>query len=608
MGKGEDKTMMKKLITLMLVVALLLPSVAMAAYSEDFQPGTHINVGSVSRLTGNFFTELWGNNTVDMDVRELLHGLSTVTWDAEHQYAINPNVVRQLKCEGDAETHEGPKTYTFLLYNNMRFSDGELMSAQDFVFSILLQASPQLAELGVDSSAYNWIEGYEDYHSGKTKEFSGIRYIRHNTFEITIKEECLPYFYEMVYLKINPYPMHVIAPRCNVADAGEGAYIRGNFTKEVLEKTILDPETGYLSHPSAVAGAYALTSYDAETGTAEFKANKYFPGHYDETKPVIDTITFKQVTYDEALEQLKSGELDILNKATDGAFIDAAKGIGVQYDSYDRNGYGFLTFACEETEPVTSSDAVRRAIAMCVDYDAFMEDFLKGYGKRVYGHYGNATWVAQDFMDEMTEICTVYNLDTAAAEELLEADGWVKAVDGIRYKTLEDGSTQALKIRYGKTANNRAAAWIEENLMPVLESIGFQVEVTEITYDQVLANHYRQGERLYNMTFMATNFNFVYDLLYTFSDAEEHQGTYNTSGIVDEELLYFATKMHNTYPGNLYDFKLLWQKMMKRYSQVLPTLPLYSNEYYDFFSNDIVGYDIAEHATWTQAILYTKVK
>ena len=68
-------TMLKKLITLLLAVALLLPGAALSDYGENFQPGTHITVGSVSRLPGNVFTEMWGNNTADLDIRELLHGL-----------------------------------------------------------------------------------------------------------------------------------------------------------------------------------------------------------------------------------------------------------------------------------------------------------------------------------------------------------------------------------------------------------------------------------------------------------------------------------------------------------------------------------------------------
>ena len=156
-------TMLKKLITLLLAVALLLPGAALADYGENFQSGTHITVGTVSRLTGNFFTEMWGNNTADMDIRELLHGLSTITWDEEQQYGINANVVRQIKCDGLNE--DGSKTYTILLYNNMRFSDGELMSAQDFVFSILLQASPVMAELGVDQYDVCFVCMSDDFQS-----------------------------------------------------------------------------------------------------------------------------------------------------------------------------------------------------------------------------------------------------------------------------------------------------------------------------------------------------------------------------------------------------------------------------------------------------------
>ena len=43
---------------------------------------------------------------------------------------------------------------------------------------------------------------------------------------------------------------------------------------------------------------------------------------------------------------------------------------------------------------------------------------------------------------------------------------------------------------------------------------------------------------------------------------------------------------------------------MKRYSDVLPTLPIYSNIYFDFFANDLMDYEPNAHWSWTSAILY----
>lgn len=608
--------MMKKLISLLLVLALMLPGAAMAQYGDNFQRDSHITVGSVSRLTGAFFTELWGNNTVDIDVRELLHGVSTVAWDANHQYVINENVVKLTK----AEWTDAGKKFTFTVNYGLKWSDGYNITAKDFVFSILLQASPALAELGAEPTAYTWLAGYEDYHSGKTEPFAGVRLVNDRTFSLTVKPEYLPYFYEMVYLKVTPYPQHVIAPRNQPQDFGKGAFIYGDMTAEYLQEALLDPETGYRSHPSVVSGAYKLLSYDAVTGTAEFQANPYYPGDYLGQKPAIDRITFKEIQYNNALELLAAGEIDVINKATDGSFIAAGVEMAhageFQAVSYDRNGYGFLAFAGEEEQPVTGSLTVRQAMAMVMDRDAMIADFLQSYGRPVYSCYGLGLWVAQPYIDSMQDHVTVYAQDTEAAVKLLESDGWTlnaqgeaftAGTDAVRYKKLDDGTLQPLAIKYAATKNNAAAAWIANHYAPALEAIGFQFETVDVTYDVLLSNYYRHTEREYNLMFLASNFNFVFDPYYMVHTSDAFQGVYNTSGVQDEELMELAGEMRETEAGDVEAYTKAWLAFEKRFSDVLPTLPIYTNIYHDFCSNRIKGYAPDAHITWTQAILYAEV-
>jgi hypothetical protein len=41
----------------------------------------------------------------------------------------------------------------------------------------------------------------------------------------------------------------------------------------------------------------------------------------------------------------------------------------------------------------------------------------------------------------------------------------------------------------------------------------------------------------------------------------------------------------------------------ERYNEVLPTIPIYSNIYFDFYVPYLQNYHITAHVTWTQAIL-----
>ena len=579
---------------------------------RKLQAGTKATVGSVTRMSGEFFTDMWGNNTSDVDVRALIHGLSTVSWTLDRQYGIDPTVVRQATASKD---DDGNKTYVFTLNDNLRYSDGSAITAADYIFSVLFQSAKETAALGAQALTYGFLVGYEDYFSGESDVFSGVRLLSDTQFSLTVSAENLPYFYELMYVNVTPYPISVIAPGCEVKDDGEGAYIDGPFTAELLEKTVLDPVTGYKTHPGVTSGAYMLTGYDAEAGVATFKVNPYYVGNYQGIKPVIESLELRQVTYADALDLLASGEIDVINKASNGDFID--KGVSLFGEgkfgatNYLRNGYGFLAFACEES--ATSSVAVRQAMAMCLDRSALIEDYLKSYGMEVYSYYGLGQWVAQPYASTMQDEVTVYAYNTAAAVALLEKDGWKYNANGerfnanedeVRYKKEKDGTLVPLAIRFAQVKNNDAAQWIVDNYAPVLREIGFSFEATEVTFDEQLSHYYRQTDRTYNLMYLATNFAALFDPYYNFNSDEAYQGALNTSGISDKKLMELAKSLRETEPGDEETYTGRWLELMKRYSEVLPTLPIYSNIYFDFYANDLMDYEPNAHWSWTSAILY----
>ena len=123
---------MKKILTLLLALWMLTSSFAMAA-------GNQLVVGSTTAMSGAFFTDLFGSNTADIDVRALLHGYNLMSWDHETgTYQINDSVVAGMAVSRDAQNN---RVYTFDLYGDLKFSDGSAITAKDYAFSILLTAS-----------------------------------------------------------------------------------------------------------------------------------------------------------------------------------------------------------------------------------------------------------------------------------------------------------------------------------------------------------------------------------------------------------------------------------------------------------------------------------
>ena len=174
----------------------------------------------------------------------------------------------------------------------------------------------------------------------------------------------------------------------------------------------------------------------------------------------------------------------------------------------------------------------------------------------------------------------------------------------MRYKRMEDGSLIPLEIRYAKVKDNKAAQWVSDHYAPVLSEIGFDFKTTEVTYNEMLAHYYRQEERTYNLMYLATNFAAVFDPYFTFNTDEAYQGSLNTSGIADEELMDIAYALRATTPGDEEQYSERWLELMKRYSELLPTLPIYSNVYYDFYANDLMEYAPNAHWSWSSAMIY----
>ena len=84
---------MKKYLSLLLALVLCLTSMTgtlTAVFAEEpedeeteetIEYPDELRVGHTTITKGDFFTEMFGNDTADIDVRALIHGYNLVNWD-----------------------------------------------------------------------------------------------------------------------------------------------------------------------------------------------------------------------------------------------------------------------------------------------------------------------------------------------------------------------------------------------------------------------------------------------------------------------------------------------------------------------------------------------
>lgn len=583
-------------------------------------------VGHTTAMNGNFTTQMWGNNTSDLDVKALVNGYNLIQWNrGQGVFEADGSVVSGMTTYDDAE---GNRTYVMALYPDLRYSDGTAINAYDYAFSILLSVAKEVRELGGSTENYSAILGMDAYKAGEQPALKGVRILADNMLSITISAEYRPFFYELGLLMCEPMPVHVIAPGCQVKDNGEGVCIEGPFTAELLRQTMLDPATGYVSHPSVVSGPYQLVSFDGVT--AEFAINPEFKGTADGRKPVIRKLVFTLAENETMMDKLAAGEFGLLNKVTRADSIEGGKALAAdgsfRAQEYPRIGQSYISFCCEQ--PALKSQAVRQAIALCLDKDQLVADYAGDGGLRVDGYYGLGQWMYQMVSGELKpqnmsadtlaaidalslDGMRIYRLNADEAVKLLESDGWtlnrqggayVPGQDDVRCKEI-DGVLTALELTLIYPAGNAVEKSLQANFVPNLAQAGIVLTLEPVEFTQLLEMNYRRAERDCDMIYMASNFTVVFDPTDNFDPADAQVGQVNTTAIEDEELYLLAKDMRNTAPGDVLGYMRKWIAFQERYAEVLPTIPVYSNVYVDFYTSCVQNYHVSENVTWSQAIV-----
>ena len=534
-------------------------------------PTGQLVIGALTDLEQDFYDPIFNNSGTNYKVTGLLHGYSTVGANKDGEWMADPTVVADLQS---VENEDGTKTHTVKLKEGLLWSDGTPVTAKDYVFAALLESSPEM--MGVDNYAatgYTFIDGWDEFNSGATKNLKGLHLIDDLTYSITVAADELPYHYDLVYASITPRPLAVIAPGCDVVDSEEGASITGEFTTDLLLETINNTDAGYRYNPKVTCGPYKLESYDASSRQGTFVVNENYAGNINGIKPSIQKVIIKTVTSDTRINELQAGTVDLLFEVSGGTEIEAGLDLvdagTAEKNTFFRYGYGKIQFDCSQFP--TDSEKVRQAVAYCLDRNEFARQYSGGYATIVHAEYGLSQWEYQESKDWIDQNLNTYEKNIETAKQLLAEDGWTlnssggeyKDGDGTRYKKV-DGELKPLVIQWCNTEKNPVSELLSTMLPEAMAEAGMELQATTTDFPTLMNAIDHASETVYNMYNLATGFSLQHSPWYYYSMDEQYLGSLNQNWIQDQELADAALTL-KSIPG---DDKEAWLTAWQNYQKV----------------------------------------
>ncbi len=561
-------------------------------------------------MSGDFIHD-FSNNSYDLAIKTLTSGYMDVYVSTDAgELVLNTVAVADSTTELDAD---GNKTYTITLHEDIMWNDGTAITATDYVASILLKGSKAWLDVGATQSVQgDKLVGYTEYREGETDVFSGVKLISDTQFSMTIAAENLPYFWEYNLVAIMPIHTPTYFPTATVMSDDTGSwleYTEGDIATDA--QRIADTER---FAPTITCGPYNFVSYQNKTATLVI--NEYFKGDLNGNKPTITNVVQQNIPSDTDVEWVINGQVDLVAGVIEGEKIESAADSGTtNAHSYLRSGYGNLAFATD-FGPVQDAN-VRWALASLIDRSAVLDHVLGGYGGTVDGAYGLSQWMYQDNKAELQASLKPISFNTDTANDYLDQTEWVFEADGTtafdREKVTTDGSYlrhnaagETLTINHFGTTENSVTDIIEIQYTANAPLAGVDFNVTKGDFDTLLDHYYYgfdkpEGERIYHSFNLATNFTPVDDKYQSWNS--EYVGTsLNATQLSDPEIDTITAAMRAVEPGDNEAYIETWIDFQVRWNELMPEIPLYSNEYFDITHENVDPLTTTPLASWYEKI------
>ena len=385
-------------------------------------------------------------------------GLSTETvnrYALAHMYAglykklEDGSVVPDLAA-GEPEVSEDGLTYTIKLKDGLVWSDGEPITAHDFVFGINRNLTYGAENGFVTDKMVRYLEGAEEYLADtevdlETFSFAGVEALDDTTVVYHLKTPCA--FFTGLLCGGGFLPL-----REDVAEAG--------FSEWAVEP-------GY-----PVTGAYVL-DYCNENEKVVLTKNESF---YDAENVTVDEITFQVMPdMDAQAAAFKTGDLDAA-LAISASIVSTYENQNELWNRPQQSVYSIDLNSGEKGPEALKDVNVRRALAISINRDEIVKAINAGdFYTPLYGYVPHGMKGAEgDFREEGDAKQLYQQYDPEKAKELLKEAGY------------DESNPLTLKYKY---SNNSIHADVAQMLEQMWKAVGINVELdvveSGVFYDQI---------------------------------------------------------------------------------------------------------------------------
>ncbi|MBI9010912.1 MAG: hypothetical protein JEZ08_01680 [Clostridiales bacterium] len=545
-------------------------------------------------FNGDFYAG-WTNSSYDENIRQLVWGFGLMT-DNYYGEIIDSPMVEKKTISADKSV------WTFKIKDGIKFHNGEPLDVSDIKFTYEFYMDKNaLSQTGGSSRISDYIESIDIDENQNTISFK-LKNVNYTT-DASV-------FYETWIL-----PEDTITNGANSTNQTYQEYVKSNVSSPI----------GY--------GPYIFDEYK-ESQYVRLKVN---PDYIGKT-PAIEEIIVKVTRYENEIDQLFNGDIDLMGRTVDADLIRKAKtNNDLKINNYFRHGGGTMILHTDYEAFVLKE--VRQAFAFAFNRPKVVDLFLNSYGISPQAPYSKNQWMMYD-EDEMDllgtetngrfeESLTEYdildangNFDETAnilkAQELLDVavartDGDYKYLTGDKTTGyLWKGELLDIKIVYTAFWTDTYHEVFNDDY---ISKLGFNVSLLGLDWP-VMYGHWTGNtseDRKYHAYVGGMGYSIKSNPRSTYStDQIKSWGQPSDNGsrfsggssYTPDEWDQLLLDIENCHPVTGNDkYKRLWREYIKACNEEVPVLPVYSNNYHDIYNADLENFETHALWSWPRAVL-----